>query len=182
MMKLAILESPYRGYVTANVAYARQKLGELVRSGYAPIASHLLYTQPGVLDDGVPAERALGMQAGLAWRHTADVTIFAAGMGWSEGMVASLFSARAERRPYLVIDGPELNRPHAPLPPPDHEAEREVLDRLTDKAQQIWPDDSLASISRRMSGLMVALGGPLTDGERLHRAMEAALDRLLREA
>jgi hypothetical protein len=40
--------------------------------GEAPIASHLLYTQPGVLNDGVPAERAHGIEAGLAWLRAAD--------------------------------------------------------------------------------------------------------------
>jgi hypothetical protein len=36
--------------------------------GESPIASHLLYTQPGILKDDVPEERPLGIEAGLAWR------------------------------------------------------------------------------------------------------------------
>ena len=34
--------------------------------GEGPITSHLLYTQPGVLDDQIPEERQMGIDAGLA--------------------------------------------------------------------------------------------------------------------
>ena len=104
--RLAILESRYAGDVEANVAYARAKLGQLVRQGYSPIASHLLYTQPGVLDDGIPSERELGINAGLEWRNCVDpstgepvLTIFAVCRGWSNGMQAALALAEKEGRP-----------------------------------------------------------------------------------
>ncbi len=48
-MKLVILESPYAGHVDANVAYARMAMHDSLLRGEAPIASHLLYTQPDVL-------------------------------------------------------------------------------------------------------------------------------------
>jgi len=35
--------------------------------GEAPYASHLLYTQAGVLNDLDPEERKLGMEAGFEW-------------------------------------------------------------------------------------------------------------------
>jgi hypothetical protein len=104
-VKLAILESPYAGNVRRNVAYARRCLAELLREGYAPIASHLLY--PQVLDDVAPDERRLGIDAGLAWRKVADVSFFYAGMGWSRGMLEALALAKAESRPYVVRDGEE---------------------------------------------------------------------------
>lgn len=66
---LVIVESPYAGDVDANVTYARRALRDCLERGEAPIASHLLYTQPGVLDDTVPEQRALGIAAGLAWRN-----------------------------------------------------------------------------------------------------------------
>ena len=66
-MKRVILESPYAGDVERNVAYARACLRDSLLRGEAPIASHLLYTQPGVLDDQIPEERQMGIDAGLAW-------------------------------------------------------------------------------------------------------------------
>ena len=59
--RLVILESPYfadtEDGVEQNVKYARQCLRDSLLRGEAPLASHLLYTQPGVLDDRVPDER-----------------------------------------------------------------------------------------------------------------------------
>ena len=85
-MKLVILESPYAGDVERNVAYARACMADCLRRGEAPIASHLLYTQPGVLDDHVPEERRLGINAGLAWGLVADMAVFYQDLGWSPGM------------------------------------------------------------------------------------------------
>lgn len=66
-MRRVILESPYAGDVGANLAYARAALRDSLMRGETPVASHLLYTQTGVLDDSDPAERELGISAGLAW-------------------------------------------------------------------------------------------------------------------
>jgi len=88
-MKLVILESPYAGDVQANVAYARACLKDCLGKGEAPIASHLLYTQPGVLDDNIADERVLGIEAGLAWRKVADAAVFYVDRGWSGGMLAA---------------------------------------------------------------------------------------------
>ena len=99
MTPLVILESPFAGDVEANVAYARAAMADCLRRGEAPIASHLLYTQPGVLDDDVPAERALGIEAGLAWGRVADAAVFYIDRGWSKGMLAALERHRSEGRP-----------------------------------------------------------------------------------
>lgn len=106
-MKLVIIESPYAGDIAANEAYARNCMRRCLLSGETPIASHLLFTQPGVLDDQLPDERALGIAAGLEWRRVADYSIFFCGRGWSRGMLAALASAKAEGRPYFVRDGEE---------------------------------------------------------------------------
>src|SRR3546814_12910998 len=66
-MKLVIIESPYAGDVEENTRYARACLQDCLRRGEAPFASHLLYTQPGILDDRVPDERELGLEAGRRW-------------------------------------------------------------------------------------------------------------------
>lgn len=89
-MKLVIIESPYAGDVEMNVEYARECLKHSLMLGEAPIASHLLYTQPGVLDDLIPEHRAMGINAGLAWRRVADKAIFYNDLGYSKGMIAAL--------------------------------------------------------------------------------------------
>ncbi|WP_242137359.1 hypothetical protein [Sphingomonas sp. TREG-RG-20F-R18-01] len=88
-MRRVILESPYAGDVERNVAYARACLADSLARGEAPIASHLLYTQPGVLDDSKPGERAHGIAAGLAWKSVADAQVFYVDLGWSNGMCAA---------------------------------------------------------------------------------------------
>ena len=84
--RLVILESPYAGDVDANVVYARRCLRDTLRPGEAPIASHLLYTQPDVLDDTIPAERQEGIDAGLAWRRLAEASVVYTDRGISPGM------------------------------------------------------------------------------------------------
>lgn len=65
----------------------------------APFASHALYTQPGVLDDAVPAQRALGIAAGLLWGAKAEASVFYVDRGISGGMIYGLKRAKAEGRP-----------------------------------------------------------------------------------
>lgn len=93
-MRLVVLESPYAGDVDRNVAYARAAIGDCLRRGEAPIASHLLFTQPGVLRDDVPEERVLGIAAGLAWHDVADAIVFYVDLGWSRGMFGALDTVR----------------------------------------------------------------------------------------
>ena len=89
-MRRVILESPYAGDVERNVRYARAALRDSLQRGEAPIASHLLYTQPGVLDDSVQVERELGMMAGWEWRRMAHACVFYTDLGISTGMKAAL--------------------------------------------------------------------------------------------
>jgi len=85
-MKLVILESPYAGDVERNLEYLRACLRDSLLRGEAPIASHGLYTQPGVLDDQNPIERSLGIDAGLAWRRVAEKSVVYTDLGISSGM------------------------------------------------------------------------------------------------
>jgi len=100
VVRLVILESPYAGEVEANLAYARAALRDSLSRGEAPIASHLLYTQPGVLDDLVPEERTLGIAAGLAWRDKADAAVFYVDRGWSRGMLEARALYEREGKPW----------------------------------------------------------------------------------
>lgn len=101
-MRRVIVESPYAGDVEANVEYARRALADSLHRGEAPLASHLLYTQPGVLDDTVPGERALGIEAGLVWGLQAEATVVYADRGWSTGMYLGVQRAEEEGRPIEV--------------------------------------------------------------------------------
>lgn len=102
MTRLVVIESPYAGDVAGNVAYARRALADSLARGEAPLASHLLYTQPGVLNDDRPDERKQGIEAGLAWATRADLTVFYIDRGWSPGMVAARERCEAEGRRYTV--------------------------------------------------------------------------------
>lgn len=99
MPRLVILESPFAGDVATNVAYARAAMRDCLLRGEAPAASHLLYTQEGVLDDLDPAERSLGIEAGLAWGRVADATVVYEDLGVSRGMALGIERAVAEGRP-----------------------------------------------------------------------------------
>lgn len=116
MPRLVILESPYAGDVVANVAYARAAMRDSLLRGEAPAASHLLYTQEGVLDDGNPAERALGIEAGLAWGRAAEATVVYEDMGVSRGMLQGIARAMAEGRPVERRLVPGWAPPPAPEP------------------------------------------------------------------
>lgn len=85
-MRRVIIESPYAGNIELNLRYLRACMADCLRRGEAPFASHGLYTQPGVLDDGVPEERARGIHAGFAWRDLADATVVYTDLGTSSGM------------------------------------------------------------------------------------------------
>lgn len=81
-----IIESPYAGNIPLNVEYARACVKDSLSRNEAPIASHLLFTQPGILDDNDPEERKKGIEAGLSWLSVADKHVFYADLGWSDGM------------------------------------------------------------------------------------------------
>jgi hypothetical protein len=98
-MRLVILESPYAGDIEANVTFARECLRDCLKRGEAPIASHLLYTQPGVLRDEVPDERQLGIDAGLAWGSVAEATVVYTDRGISRGMSYGIANAERAGRP-----------------------------------------------------------------------------------
>ena len=95
---IVIIESPYAGDVARNTAYARAALRDSLFRGEAPFASHLLYTQPGVLRDDVPHERELGIAAGLELALKADLTAVYVDLGISPGMQRGIEAAEAAGR------------------------------------------------------------------------------------
>ncbi|MEI9428674.1 DUF7768 domain-containing protein [Mesorhizobium sp. Cs1299R1N3] len=97
--RLVIIESPFAGHRERNIAYARRCVRDSLQRGEAPIASHLLYTQEGILDDDNPVERALGIDAGLAWRKVAEASVVYTDLGISSGMKYGIAAAEAAGRP-----------------------------------------------------------------------------------
>jgi len=96
-MKRVILESPYAGDIERNIDYARKCVRHSLSLGESPIASHLLYTQDGILDDAVPDERMRGINAGLAWKEVADLQVFYIDYGYSNGMKFALEYAKEHK-------------------------------------------------------------------------------------
>ncbi|HYT46331.1 MAG TPA: hypothetical protein VEP90_28635 [Methylomirabilota bacterium] len=104
-MRKVIIESPFMRNKTRTQEqhehYARLAVRDAVLRGEAPIASHLLLTQKGILNDDVPEERTLGIEAGLAWMDCAEASIFYTDCGWSSGMIAALKRCQAKEG-YLI--------------------------------------------------------------------------------
>lgn len=100
MRKAVCIESPFKAatpdLLRRNIAYARLAVLDCLYRGEAPIASHLLLTQ--VLDDTDPAQREMGISAGLIWQARADIVAFYVDLGMSGGMQAALVAAETAGR------------------------------------------------------------------------------------
>lgn len=84
------------------LAHFGEALADSLHRGEAPFASHLLYTQPGVLDDTIPAERELGINAGFAWHPVVDAVIVYDDLGISGGMRQGISTAESLGLPIEV--------------------------------------------------------------------------------
>jgi hypothetical protein len=113
--KRVIIESPYRGIgtpqdgeIALNLKYLDACLRDsLILHKEAPFASHRLYTLPGVLDDDIPSERMIGIEAGLTWGDAAEATVVYTDRGISRGMQYGIDRARAVGRPVITRSLPE---------------------------------------------------------------------------
>ena len=47
--KFVIIESPFAGNIRKNINYARKCMKDCLMKGEYPFASHLLYTQKGII-------------------------------------------------------------------------------------------------------------------------------------
>lgn len=104
--RLVILESPYGGdpkAIERNITYARAAAADCIARGESPYASHLLLTQPGILDDGDRAERERGIAAGLAWYAAAEAAVFYLDKGFSTSM-RDAFAFLQRHRPTIAIE------------------------------------------------------------------------------
>jgi hypothetical protein len=131
-MKRVIIESPFAGRGPdeesqridnlENINYARACVRHCILRGEAPIASHLLYTQDGILKDGVHQERMLGIQAGLSWFRAAEQIYFFTDRGWSKGMIGALefYKRNNVLREKIAIKALEPNGRKIPEALPPH--------------------------------------------------------------
>lgn len=94
-----LIESPFAGNQAQNIAYARKCMRDSLLRGEAPFVSHLLYTQPGVLNDDISEERTIGIFAGLVWGDAADKTVVYTDLGISPGMKKGIEDAKENNRP-----------------------------------------------------------------------------------
>jgi hypothetical protein len=101
-MRLVIIESPFAGDIEKNLRYLRACMRDSLLRGEAPYASHAMYTQPGVLDDGDPVDRDHGINAGFAWRRQAEATVVYTDLGVSRGMEYGIAAAKRLREEYLI--------------------------------------------------------------------------------
>lgn len=104
---IVVIESPFAGEVEKNVRYARAALRDCLERGEAPYASHLLYTQDGVLDDTIPEEREHGIQAGFVFRDIAEKTVVYGDLGITKGMQYGIDHAEAQGHPIEYRSLPE---------------------------------------------------------------------------
>jgi len=101
-VKRVTIESPYAGDIEANVAYAKECVLDCLRRGEAPYASHLFFTQTGILRDELPFEREMGIEAGLAWQAASELVAVYVDRGVSEGMRKGIARAVAMWIPVSV--------------------------------------------------------------------------------
>ncbi len=94
-----VLETPFAGDIEANLAYARKCMADCLSRGEAPFASHLLYTQEGVLDDTIAEERERGIKAGFVWGEVASKAVVYTDRGISGGMQMGIDKAESSGIP-----------------------------------------------------------------------------------
>lgn len=81
-----ILESPFGADPDKFIPYGRACISDSLSLGEAPMAMHLLYTQPGVLDDTDKEQRIKGMEAAFSWYDAAQYVVVYRDFGISSGM------------------------------------------------------------------------------------------------
>lgn len=89
------IESPFAGKTKEEEALNRHYLEQCIKDslerGEAPFASHKMYTD--CLDDSIPEQRRLGIEAGFAYLQRADLVAVYTDRGISPGMKAAIEKA-----------------------------------------------------------------------------------------
>ncbi len=104
MVRFVDVETPYgvdnEESLRRNLLYARACVRDCLLRGEIPFASHLFYTQPGILDDNIPNERDMGINAGKELIEALPdiVTVVYQDLGISKGMQYGIDRASKNRR------------------------------------------------------------------------------------
>lgn len=109
--KLVIIESPYAGTpedIKRNEYYARSAIKDCLNNGEIPFASHLLYTQAGILDDKQSAQRRLGIEAGLIMGTLCQKTVLYKDLGITIGMEEGIERAKIAGRDVEIREIPDF--------------------------------------------------------------------------
>jgi len=93
-----IVESPFAGG-HKNVIFSRACVLDCLSRGESPYASHLLYTQKGMLDDSVEDQRRRGIAAADGWLEVCDYVAVYRDNGISAGMVIGIIKAARLGKP-----------------------------------------------------------------------------------
>jgi hypothetical protein len=104
MKKFVDIETPYAGktkkQTKKNIFYARACVRDCLTRNEIPFASHLFYTQPGILDDNIENERDIGINIGkeLIEALPKIVTVVYKDLGISRGMEYGIERALKNKR------------------------------------------------------------------------------------
>lgn len=129
-----------------NIRYARAAIRDCLLRDEAPLASHLLYTQRGVLDDNIPRERQRGILAGIAWGKGVDATVVYIDRGVSKGMSYGITCARVVGRP---VEYRSLCRK---LPPDDGHLKCGVTSNDATSAAKPFAEATHSAVALRAAG------------------------------
>jgi len=138
-MRTVVIESPFEGGTAreaANVEYAKRCMNDALRRNEAPFLSHLIY--PHSLDDTIPEQRELGIQAGHAVAARMEIWAIYLDRGVTRGMLQGIDAAvTAGFRPVHVgfDDQDGYDYPYAPR------EKRIVFRTFADVDGDVAPDD-----------------------------------------
>ena len=101
--KFVDIESPYSAptqiEIKRNIRYARAAVRDCLLRGETPYASHLFFTQTGILDDNVAEDRTLGINAGkYIIQKLGAITAVYTDLGISKGMEFGIALAKKDGR------------------------------------------------------------------------------------
>ncbi|MDO8600563.1 MAG: hypothetical protein Q7R73_03010 [bacterium] len=101
-MKRVIVESPYGStdpeIIERNIAYARACLRDCILRGEAPLVSHLLHMQDGVLRNEIPCGTEAGFVLGQCADACAEKTVVYIDLGISGDMINAMERAIKAKR------------------------------------------------------------------------------------
>ncbi|MGD0729567.1 MAG: hypothetical protein ABR981_05820 [Candidatus Micrarchaeaceae archaeon] len=103
MQKFVDIETPYSAPTLSQVAkhirYTRACVRDSLLKKEIPFASHLFYTQTGILDDNLTDERQRGIMAGKVLIEKLDATtVVYTDLGISKGMELGIKIAKKSKR------------------------------------------------------------------------------------